>query len=120
MTLVALPVSMKSRRRWLPLVIATGVALIAVSGIALVTRLKARSATAAISAAKFYSVTPIDFDVKVSKDGEIAAVNNIDILNLVEGASTIVQIVKEGTYVHKGQTLVELDSSEIRQKLEDA
>src|SRR4051812_28443391 len=120
MTVLALPISQKSRRRWLPLAITAAVlALVAVGGFGAFKKWKDRSTASPIVAAKFYAVTLMDFDVKVLKDGELAAVNNIDILNLVEGASTIVQIVKEGTYVHKGETLVEIDSSDIRQKIED-
>jgi HlyD family secretion protein len=70
--------------------------------------------------AKFFSVTPTDMEIKVSKDGELQAVNNIDIQCQVEGGSTIVQIVKEGASVKKGDVLVVLDSSLIRQKMDDA
>jgi HlyD family secretion protein len=120
MTVLALPALHKSRRRWLPYAIAVAVlALVGVGGFAGFKKWKAGTVTSPIMAAKFYAVAPMDFDVKVLKDGELAAVNNIDILNLVEGSSTIVQIVKEGSYVHKGDKLVEIDSSEIRQKIED-
>ena len=64
--------------------------------------MRARASSGGVAAGKFYAVNPIDFDVKVAKDGELAAVNNIDILNLVEGQSTIVHIVKEGAFVKKG------------------
>ena len=39
--------------------------------------------------------------------------------NLVEGQTTIQQIVKEGSYVKKGEILVTLDSATIKQKIED-
>lgn len=67
----------------------------------------------------FQTVTRMDLDVKVSKDGELAAVNNIDVLCLVEGLTTITQLVKEGAYVKKGDLLVKLDSSNIEQRIED-
>ena len=120
MTLVAVPVSLKSRRGITWLVAAGVVALVTVGATWAVTKWSARGASASLGAGKFYAVAPIDFDVKVAKDGELAAVNNIEVLNLVEGTSTIVQIVKEGAYVKKGDVLVELDSAEIRQKIEDA
>ncbi len=69
--------------------------------------------------AKFFTVAPTEMKVKVSKDGDLQAVNNIDVLSLVEGLNTIVEIVKEGTSVKKGDTLVVLDSSGIRQRIED-
>jgi RND family efflux transporter MFP subunit len=67
----------------------------------------------------FYTIIPTDMDITVSKDGDLQAVNNIDIMNLVEGSSTITQIVDEGASVHKGDILIRLDSSDIRDKLED-
>src|SRR5687768_5073402 len=119
MSLVALPVSMKPRRRWLPWAAASAAAVLAVGGMWAVTGSAGNSGTA-LAASKFHPVAPMDLDVKVAKDGELQAVNNVDILNQVEGQSTIVQIVKEGAVVKKGDVLVELDSSEIRQKIEDS
>jgi HlyD family secretion protein len=66
---------------------------------------------------KFHSVTPVTLDVTVLKDGELQAVENIDVQCMVEGRTTIVHIVKEGTRVKKGDLLVELDSSLISQAL---
>jgi multidrug efflux pump subunit AcrA (membrane-fusion protein) len=65
------------------------------------------------------TVGRMDLDVKVSKDGELAAVNNIDIMCQVEGSTTVTQLVKEGTFVKKGDLLVKLDSSAIEQRIED-
>lgn len=67
----------------------------------------------------FQPVTRMDLDVKVSKDGELAAINNIDITSQVEGTATIQTLVKEGTSVKKGDLLVKLDSSSIETKIED-
>jgi len=68
---------------------------------------------------KFYTVTPSEMQVKVHKDGELQALNNTEIVSNVEAMATIVQIVKEGAIVNAGDVLVELDSSAIRQKIED-
>ena len=73
-----------------------------------------------VTAGKFFTVTPADLDIKVRKDGELQAVNNTDVLCQVEGRNTIVFLVKEGEIVKKGDLLVELDSSVIRQSLETA
>lgn len=59
-------------------------------------------------------------DVTIKKDGELQAVNNIDIMCEVEGSTAITMIVKEGASVKKGDVLVQLDSSIIRQKIDDA
>ena len=106
-------------RPWLRYLVAAPVALLAVGGFKAFTGSPARQASAP-AAGKFYPVAAIDLDVKVAKDGELQAVNNVDILNQVEGQSTIVHIVKEGTVVKKGDVLVELDSSETRQDIEDS
>ena len=82
---------MKSRRRWVTIAAAAAVALVAVGAFALASKWRAGAGAGNGGAGKFYAVAPIDFDVKVAKDGELAAVNNIDILNQVEGVSTIVQ-----------------------------
>lgn len=71
------------------------------------------------TAAQIYQVVPMDLEIKVTKDGEMQAVNNIDINCKVEGINTITTIVKEGTSVKKGDTLLSLDSTTIRQKIED-
>src|SRR5215203_3067140 len=52
---------------------------------------------------KYYTVTPVDLDIKVRKDGELQAVDNTDVLCQVEGRSTIVYLVKEGETVKKGE-----------------
>lgn len=79
---------------------------------------KADTGVSAI-AAQIYQVTPIDLEIKVAKDGEIQAINNIDVNCQVEGVSTITTIVKEGTSVKKGDVLLTLDSTNIRQRMED-
>lgn len=70
-------------------------------------------------ASQVFDVAPMDLIIKISKDGEVQAINNLDILCLVEGTSTITTIVKEGTSVKKGDVILTLDSTEIRQKMED-
>jgi HlyD family secretion protein len=60
------------------------------------------------------------FEVKISVKGELQAVDNIDIICLVEGTNTITDLVPEGASVKKGDVLATIDSSVIRQKLEDS
>lgn len=69
---------------------------------------------------KFTTVQPVDFDIKVVKDGELQATDNIEIRDGVEGISTIISLVKEGAHVKKGDLLVELDSSSLRDKILEA
>ena len=66
----------------------------------------------------FQTVNRMDLDVKVSKDGELAAVNDIDVMSQVEGSVTM-QLAKEGRPREEGDLLVKLDSSTIEQRIED-
>src|SRR4051812_43771832 len=61
----------------------------------------------------------MDLEIKIVKDGELQAINNIDIVSQVEGQTTIQTVVPEGTSVKKGEVLCTLDSSAIKQKIED-
>ena len=54
------------------------------------------------------------------QDGELQAVNNIDVVNKVEGLNTIQELVKEGTFVHKGDVLVTLDASNIQKNYDQS
>jgi multidrug efflux pump subunit AcrA (membrane-fusion protein) len=67
----------------------------------------------------FHTVVPMDIELKVVRDGDLQAVNNIELVSQVEGSATIQFIVKEGAAVKKGDTLVQLDSAAIRQRIED-
>ena len=72
-----------------------------------------------VAAGEFYAVHPMDLDITITKDGELQAVRNVEIVNKVEGQSVILDIAKEGTYVHQGDVVVKLDPSVIEQQLED-
>ncbi|HOK78481.1 MAG TPA: efflux RND transporter periplasmic adaptor subunit, partial [Verrucomicrobiota bacterium] len=63
-------------------------------------------------ATAFYEVRRGDFTVSVVEGGTLTAVNEISIRNEVEGVARIIYIVPEGTYVKKGDLLVELDSAQ--------
>ena len=80
---------------------------------------KRKAASGPTTVAQIYDVVPMDLEVKVSKDGEIQSIDNIDVTCQVEGTSTITTIVKEGTFIKKGEVLLTIDSTEIRQKIED-
>ncbi|MCX8107304.1 MAG: efflux RND transporter periplasmic adaptor subunit, partial [Verrucomicrobiae bacterium] len=50
--------------------------------------------------------------VSIVEGGTLTAVNEVSIRNEVEGVARIIYIVPEGTYVKKGDLLVELDSAQ--------
>jgi multidrug efflux pump subunit AcrA (membrane-fusion protein) len=65
-------------------------------------------------AGTYQTAVLMDLDVRLTKDGELQAINFVDVINRVEGINTVQELVKEGTYVHKGDKLVVLDSSNIQ------
>jgi len=72
--------------------------------------------------AGLFTVTRGDLSITVTESGDIKALNSIDIKSEVEGQTTIISIVDEGTIitledVNNGKILVELDSSDIKEKL---
>ena len=118
------------RNKWMIWLLAPVGALLAMGAYWVITRgtpssagaIPGNSPSAAVvsaSGAQFYSVHPMDLDVKIAKDGELQAVNNIEVVCRVEGGSTVQTLVKEGASVKKGDVLITLDSSAIKQKIED-
>ncbi len=68
----------------------------------------------------FYHVVPMDLALEIKKDGELKAIDNLDVVCPVEGLNTITTIVAEGKTVKKGEVICELDSSDIKRKLQQA
>ena len=69
-----------------------------------------------------FTVRRGDLLITVTESGDIKALNSTDIQSEVEGRTTIISIVDEGTPitpedVNNGKVLVELDSSSIKEKL---
>jgi HlyD family secretion protein len=96
-----------------PLVVAT----LAAGGYWLATRTTAVAPGAMGSPTFVVSLT--DMEIKIAKDGELQAANNIEIQCRVEGQTAIQTLVKEGVTVKKGDVLATLDASAISQKIED-
>ena len=119
MSVVAVPQAISSNRKWIRLAIAAGVALALVFLAVGATTIWGGSSGGAPVAGMFQPVQRIDMDVIITKDGELRAVNNIDIVSRVQGQNTIQQIVAEGSAVKKGDVLVVFDSSEIQRKIEE-
>ena len=74
------------------------------------------------SSTGLFEVKRGDLTISVTESGSIKAVNAKDIKSEVEGRTTIVNIVPEGTIittedVNNGKILVELDSSELKEQL---
>ncbi len=69
---------------------------------------------------EIFTVARRTFPVTLSSKGELKAAKSIDIKCELEGQSTIIFLIDEGTQAKKGDLLVELASDEIDEKLRDA
>lgn len=69
------------------------------------------------AATAYHEVKLGDFTVTVVEGGALAAVNEVSVRNEVEGIARIISIVPEGSYVKKGDLLVELDSSQAQDQV---
>jgi HlyD family secretion protein len=67
--------------------------------------------------APFVEMKRSDLVISVVEGGTLEAVNEVVIRNEVEGTSRIIFIVREGTYVKKGDLLVELDTAQAQDQL---
>ncbi len=75
--------------------------------------------TSGEDASAYHTVSRGNFLVSVVEGGNLEAVNETVVRNEVDGDSRIIYIVPEGTYVKKGDVIVELDSAEAEQALKD-
>lgn len=65
----------------------------------------------------YHKVERGDFLVSIVEGGTLQAVNEVTVRNEVNGNSRIIYIVPEGTYVKKGDLIVELDTEEVENNL---
>lgn len=65
-----------------------------------------------------HRVTKGSFDMVVIANGEIAAKQQVEIKCEVDGQTTILDVVPEGTIVKKGDVLIHLADDDIRDKIE--
>jgi HlyD family secretion protein len=90
---------------------------IAALGITLLLIYWLRSSSAEGPSTAYHEVKRGDFTVSVVEGGNLAAVSEISIRNDVEGTARIIWIVPEGSYVKKGDLLVELDSAQAQDQV---
>jgi len=64
-----------------------------------------------------YPVRPANLPVTVVERGSLESASNKDVYCQVEGSTTIIMIVPEGTRVTKGQLVCELDSASLKDQL---
>ncbi len=92
-----------------------GVLVLALLGVGLF--LVFRPARNTNSATSYYQVKRGNFTVSVVEGGTLSAVSEVVIRNEVEGVARIISIVPEGSYVKKGDLLVELDSAQAQDQV---
>ncbi|HNQ87136.1 MAG TPA: efflux RND transporter periplasmic adaptor subunit [Verrucomicrobiota bacterium] len=90
---------------------------LAVLGVGLLLYLWLRSPGTEGAPTGYHEVRRGDFTVSVVEGGNLAAVSEVSIRNDVEGTARIISIVPEGSYVKKGDLLVELDSAQAQDQV---
>jgi len=69
---------------------------------------------------QLFKVTRRSFPIILQEKGDLEAEDSIDIRCELEGRSTIIYLIDEGTHAKKGDLLVELASDEIDEDIRDA
>jgi multidrug efflux pump subunit AcrA (membrane-fusion protein) len=67
----------------------------------------------------FYQVKRADMLISIVEEGALRALNETVVRSSLEGLNRIIHLVPEGAYVQKGDLLVELDSSGLRDRLNE-
>jgi HlyD family secretion protein len=122
MSLVAVPTissSSSSARRFPIWLLLTVILLVGAGGYFVYARVTSGGGGGGV-VGNYQPAVVMDLDVRLLKDGELQSVNNIDVINKVEGLNTIQELVSEGTFAHKGDVLVTLDSSNIQKEFDQS
>lgn len=67
----------------------------------------------------FYQVKRADMLISITEEGALRALNETVVRSGLEGLNRIIYLVPEGSYVQKGDLLVELDSSGLKDRLNE-
>jgi HlyD family secretion protein len=71
------------------------------------------------TAGQFVTIAPMDVEIKIVRDGDLQAVDFVDIKSQVESATQVLEVVREGASVKKGEVICTMDSSQLEQRKED-
>ncbi|MCH7813973.1 MAG: efflux RND transporter periplasmic adaptor subunit [Planctomycetes bacterium] len=111
----ALPSSSRAHRRWTrPVLI--GSAVLTLGAIGYFT-LGSIAGGNSLGDAGIYTVKRRSFPVLLREKGELKAAKSVDLKCKVEGRSTIIWLIDEGTQVKEGELLVRLASDQIEEKI---
>ena len=78
-----------------------------------------RMTAPALEDIRLYLVQKMSFPIILTEKGELKAHRSVDIRNGMDGESTIISIVPEGSMVEKGDLLVEMSSELVEDKLRE-
>src|SRR6185436_62218 len=67
----------------------------------------------------FYQVKRADMLISIIEEGALRALNETVVRSGVEGFNRIIHLAPEGSYVEKGDLLVELDASGLKDRLNE-
>src|ERR1044071_9842470 len=70
-------------------------------------------------ATAFYQVKRADMLISIVEEGSLRALNETVVRSGLEGFNRIIHLVPEGSYVQKGDLLVEFDSSGLKERLNE-
>ncbi len=111
----------RSRRRWVwTLVLVAGVAVLAVAtwaGVRSLSALSERSGETAAAQSATAQAVRDRLTVTITESGEVEAKRSVDVKCEVEGTSSIVWVIEEGSLVEAGEKLMELDSADLEERL---
>src|SRR5689334_15634520 len=108
------PLPPPKKRPWLGIsVVIIGVLGLAAAGYLILTNSRSSSDNPILT----YTTQTESFDVKVPLNGELKAIRNTEVRCEVEGQTTIVFLIPEGTRVNEGDLLITLASDAIKDKL---
>ena len=104
--------SILKKKRWRNTLIVLGGVAVCIIGYAFMPSSSDRSS----GVEAFYEVARKDLLISIKEGGSLSAVHEVIVKNQLSGVAKIIYIVPEGTYVKKGDLLVELDSSDTMEK----
>ncbi len=74
--------------------------------------------SAGAASSEWFVVEERDFDLLVVASGELESTRQVEIKSQVQGETSIVYLVEEGTQVNKGDLLVKLADDDLRERIE--
>ncbi len=67
-----------------------------------------------------YIVESGGFDISIPASGDLASLEIVSMRNQLEGTSTIMELIPEGTFVQEGDLLLKLDDEAVKKNIENA